>query len=155
MKKKSFLIAIIVFLFDILIKYIVDKSFYYAELKSIIPNFFFLTKVYNEGAAWSTFEGTRFLLIFIAIVALIFLIIYQRKFKEIKRNIISFGLIYGGLLGNLFDRIRFGYVIDYLKFYIFGYEYPVFNLADVSLVIGFALLIIAIYKGEDKVGNNK
>ena len=155
MKKKSFLIAIIVFLFDILIKYIVDKSFYYAELKSIIPNFFFLTKVYNEGAAWSTFEGTRFLLIFIAIVALIFLIIYQRKFKEIKRNIISFGLIYGGLLGNLLDRIRFGYVIDYLKFYIFGYEYPVFNLADVSLVIGFALLIIAIYKGEDKVGNNK
>ena len=55
MKKKSLLIAIIVFLFDILIKYIVDKTIFYETLKSIIPKFFYITKVYNNGAAWSTF----------------------------------------------------------------------------------------------------
>lgn len=63
-----------------------------------------------------------------------------------RRNIIAFSLVYGGLLGNLFDRIVNGYVIDYLKFYIGGYEYPVFNLADVALVIGFILIIYAIFK---------
>ena len=136
MKKKSLLIAIIVFLFDILIKYIVDKTIFYGTLKSIIPKFFYITKVYNNGAAWNT------------------LIIYQKNFMDNIRNIIAFSLVYGGLLGNLFDRIVNGYVIDYLKFYIGGYEYPVFNLADVALVIGFILIIYAIFKGEDKHGSN-
>ena len=154
MKKKSLLIAIIIFLFDILIKYIVDKSFCYGVLKCIIPRVFYLTKVYNDGAAWSTFEGARFLLIGVGVVSFIFLMIYQKNFVDNKRNIVAFSLVYGGLLGNLFDRIVNGYVIDYLKFYIGGYEYPVFNLADVALVVGFILIIYAIFKGEDKHGNN-
>ena len=82
------------------------------------------------------------------------MIIYQKNFVDNRRNIIAFSLVYGGLLGNLFDRIVNGYVIDYLKFYIGGYEYPVFNLADVALVIGFILIIYAIFKGEDKYGSN-
>lgn len=151
MKRKSLIIAIIVFLFDILIKYIVDKSFYYGILKSIIPNIFYLTKVYNEGAAWSTFSGDRYFLIIISFIALIFLLFYEKSFKKSKVNALAFGLVYGGLLGNLFDRIRFGYVIDYLKFYIGGYEFPVFNLADTAIVVGFILMFIAIIKGEDKI----
>ena len=110
--------------------------------------------MYNNGAAWSTFGGARFLLIGVAVVSFIFLIIYQKNFVDNRRNIIAFSLVYGGLLGNLFDRIVNGYVIDYLKFYIGGYEYPVFNLADVALVIGFILIIYAIFKGEDKHGSN-
>lgn len=150
MKRKSLIIAIIVFLFDILIKYIVDKSFYYGILKSIIPNIFYLTKVYNEGAAWSIFSGDRYFLIIISFTALIFLLFYEKNFKKSKVNALAFGLVYGGLIGNLFDRIRFGYVIDYLKFYIGGYEFPVFNLADTAIVVGFILMFIAIIKGEDK-----
>lgn len=150
MKRKSVIIGIIVFLFDILIKYAVDKAFYYGILKSIIPGLFYLTKVYNLGAAWSTFEGARYMLIGISIVSLILLIIYQRSFKDNKKNNLAFGLVYGGLLGNLVDRIRFGYVIDYLKFYIGGYEFPVFNLADICIVGGFFIIIIAIFKGEDR-----
>lgn len=153
MKRKSIFIAIVVFLFDILIKYIVDKSFYYGILKTIIPGFFYLTKVYNDGAAWSTFEGNTSLLIIIALCSLIFLAIYQRCFKVNKRNTLAFGLIFGGLLGNLFDRITLGYVIDYLKFFIAGYEFPVFNLADTMIVTGFILIVYAIYRKEDKHGN--
>ena len=155
MKKKSLLIAIIVFLFDILIKYIVDKTIFYGTLKSIIPKFFYITKVYNNGAAWSTFEGARFLLIGVAVVSFIFLIIYQKNFVDNRRNIIAFSLVYGGLLGNLFDRIVNGYVIDYLKFYIGGYEYPVFNLADSFICIGILMLLYSIYLGEDNENSSK
>lgn len=153
MKKKSLIIAIIVFLFDILIKYIVDKSFSLEDIYSIIPNLFYITKVYNNGAAWSVLNNHTYLLISVGIISLIFLILYQRKFKITKLNMIAFGLVYGGLLGNLYDRLVYGYVIDYLKFYIFSYEYPVFNLADIAIVTGFILVIWAIYKGEDKYGN--
>ena len=89
----------------------------------------------------------------VSLISLVFLIMYQKNFKENKKNCVAFGLVYGGLLGNLCDRVRFGYVIDYLKFYIGGYEFPVFNLADTAIVVGFILIIYAIYRGEDKYGN--
>lgn len=150
MKRKSIFIAIIVFLFDQLIKVIVNKSLYYGALKSIIPNFLYLTLVYNEGAAWSILSGSRIFLIIISIICFICLLIYESKFKNERKISFAFGLIYGGLLGNLFDRIRLGYVIDYLKFYIINYEFPIFNLADTALVIGFLILIISIIKGSDE-----
>ena len=59
-------------------------------------------------------------------------------------------LIYGGLLGNLVDRLIYGYVIDYFKILLGSYDFPIFNLADMAIVIGFILLIYAIIKGEDK-----
>lgn len=150
MKRKSIFIAIIVFLFDQLIKVIVNKSLYYGALKSIIPNFLYLTLVYNEGAAWSILSGSRIFLIIISVICFICLLMYESKFKNERRISFAFGLIYGGLLGNLFDRIRLGYVIDYLKFYIINYEFPIFNLADTALVIGFLILIISIIKGSDE-----
>lgn len=150
MKRKSLVIAIIVFLFDQLIKTIVNKSLYYGALKSIIPNLFYLTLVYNEGVAWSILSGSIIFIILVSIICFVFLLIYETKFKNERKISFAFGLIYGGLLGNLLDRIRLGYVIDYLKFYILGYEFPIFNLADTALVIGFAILIISIIKGSDK-----
>ena len=60
----------------------------------------------------------------------------MKKFKENKRNIIAFSLIFGGLLGNLIDRIIYGYVVDYLRFIIFGYNFPIFNLADICFSLG-------------------
>ena len=62
---------------------------------------------------------------------------------------VAFALIYGGLVGNLIDRVVYGYVIDYLHFFIFDYSFPVFNFADTAIVIGFSLVIIAIIKGEE------
>lgn len=153
MKKKSLLIASFVVIYDQLIKFIISDAFYYGQLKSIIPNFFYLTKVFNDGAAWSIFRGSRFLLIVISIVALFFLISYQNKFADKKKNIIAFGLIYGGLFGNLIDRIRLGVVIDYFKVILGTYEFPIFNFADVGIVCGFAILVYGIFKGEDKYGS--
>lgn len=152
MKKKSLIIALIVVFYDQLIKYVIDGSFYYGQLKAIIPKFFYLTKVYNDGAAWSVLRGSVTVLIIVAILALVFLYRYEKSFKKNKKNILAFGLVYGGLVGNLIDRIRLGHVIDYFKIDLGHYEFPIFNLADIAIVVGFILIIYAIYKGEDKNG---
>ena len=150
MKKKSLIIGLFILILDQLIKIIIDQTFYIGKIISIIPNFFYVTKVYNTGAAWSIFEGYRFVLIGISIIALTILIFYEKEFKNNFRNIVAFSLIYGGLLGNLVDRLIYGYVIDYFKILLGSYDFPIFNLADMAIVSGFILLIYAIMRGEDK-----
>ena len=75
------------------------------------------------------------------------------SFKKNRRNNIAFGLILGGIFGNLIDRILKGYVIDFLDFKIFNYDYPVFNIADIAIVVGVILLGYAILRKEDKCGS--
>ena len=149
MKKKSLIIATIIVIIDQVLKIVIDNILSINESIQVIPNVFYITKVYNTGAAWSLFEGSGILLIIIAIVAFFLLLKYQNYFMENKRNILAFALIYGGLVGNLSDRVIYGYVIDYLHIYIFGFSFPVFNLADMAIVVGFLLIIIAIIKGEE------
>lgn len=149
MKKKSLIIATIILLIDQVLKILIDNILSTNESIEVIHSFFYITKVYNTGAAWSIFEGSQILLIIIAIIAFFLLLKYQSVFVENKRNIVAFALIYGGLVGNLIDRVVYGYVIDYLHFFIFDYSFPVFNFADTAIVIGFLLVIIAIIKGEE------
>lgn len=154
MKKKSLVIGFFVCLYDQIIKYVINSSFYYGKMVSIIPKFFYLTRTDNDGAAWSTFSGNRIFLIIVSLVALVFLIYLQKTFLDNKRNQIGFGLVLGGLVGNLIDRVFLGHVVDYMKFNFGSYEFPVFNLADTAIVIGFALLVYSIIKGEDKNEDN-
>lgn len=150
MKNKIiYLIGAVVLIIDQLTKMFIDKS------KTIIEGFFYLNPVNNHGAAWSMFNNQTIFLIIVSLVILIALFRYQVFFKMNIRNKIAFGLVYGGLLGNLLDRVMFGYVRDFLDFTIFGYNYPIFNLADTCLVIGVIFLIIAIFKGEDNLEKNK
>lgn len=150
MKNKIiYFIGAFILIIDQLTKMFIDKSM------NIINGFFYINPVNNYGAAWSVFNDKTIFLIVSSIVILIILLRYQSYFKMNIRNKIAFGLLYGGLLGNLLDRIIFGYVRDFLDFIILGYNYPVFNLADTSLVIGMILLIIAILKGEDKVETSR
>ena len=145
MKNKIiYFIGAFILIIDQLTKMFIDKS------ATIIPRFFYINPVNNYGAAWSVFSNKTIFLILASLIILIILLRYQSYFKMNLRNKIAFGLLYGGLLGNLLDRVIFGYVRDFLDFIIFNYDYPVFNIADASLVIGMILLIIAIFKGEDK-----
>ena len=114
----------------------------------VIKDFFSLTLVFNDGAAWSLFSGrTLFLIIITVVVSL--LTIYQILYKSrTKFAIISGSIFVGGIIGNLIDRIETGRVIDFLDFNIFGYNFPIFNLADTFIFIGVITLSIALYLEE-------
>lgn len=153
MTKKIYLTAIIIFIIDQISKVIISS---YIELNSsirIIKNFFYLTYTNNTGASFGILRNNRILLIILSIIALLILLRYISTFKETKYNIIGLGLLMGGIIGNLLDRVLFGYVRDFLNFYIIGYDFPVFNIADISIVLGVFILIISILKGEDSNGS--
>ena len=90
-----------------------------------------------------------YLLLIIAFVVLFFLIGYIEKQKELKKvEAISLGMLLGGIVGNLIDRLVEGQVIDYFDFNIFGYAYPVFNLSDCFIVIGILFMCYFIIRSD-------
>lgn len=146
--RQLFTITITSFFIDLISKiYVCNNLIPYIRNK-VIDNFFYITYVKNEGAAWSILHGNRLLLIVISIVALIFILscILKEKPKG-KLESFSYGILLGGIIGNLFDRIAYGYVIDFLDFDIFGYNYPVFNIADCFIIIGVLLIFILSFRG--------
>ncbi len=95
------------------------------------------------------FRWKYFFLVLVSAVALIVLneyLRYEKKFNKI--SVFGYGLLMGGILGNLIDRILYGYVIDFLSFTFGSYQFPVFNLADMGIVIGIGFLFIEICRGE-------
>ena len=154
MNKKVLIIAIVVLIIDQLSK-MIASAYLVDNILTLIPNFFKLEYALNTGAAWSILNNKQALLIIISIILMIILFMFNKKFKENKRNNIAFGLLFGGIWGNLVDRIFHSYVIDFLSFKIFNYDYPIFNIADIAVVIGILLLIIAIIKGEDNENSSK
>ena len=121
----------------------------------LIKDFFSLTYVRNYGAGFSILQNeTRFLTILsiVAILILSYMLIKAKKNDTV--SIISYILIISGALGNLIDRIRLGFVVDFLDFIILGYDYPVFNLADSYITVGCFILIIMVIL-ESKNAKNK
>lgn len=110
---------------------------------TIIKDFFYLTYATNTGAAWSIFAGK---INFFIIITLIAIVVLGYWFSKSKRLITQTALVLmiAGAFGNFIDRLMFGYVRDFLDFYIFGYDFPIFNVADSFLCIGVALLFIDI-----------
>lgn len=155
MKKKICIFSFIVLLIDQISKIVLDKLLVLGKSIKIFDKFLYITKVYNDGVSFSLFTGKRFVIIICSLLILLFLIFYMKKFKPCKRNIIAFSLIYGGLLGNLIDRIIYGYVIDFIDFYIFNYNYPIFNIADACICIGVFILLYSIYLGDDNEVKSK
>ena len=141
MKKKITILSIITFLIiviDRVVKILVNRYIPLNKAVNVIKNVFYLTDLHNEGAAFSIMYGLRYILIAISIAFLVLIIYYMYKKKKYN---IEFALIIGGLLGNLIDRIVFGYVIDYIGVIIFKYYFPIFNIADALIVIGAIILL--------------
>lgn len=153
MSKKIYIISLVIFILDQITKSLISTYLKLNESIEIIKDFFYIRYINNKGASWGILENNRILLIGLSIIAIIMIIRYSYSFKKTKLNTYGFGLLLGGILGNLSDRLIFGYVKDFLDFIIFKYDFPVFNIADISIVIGVVLLIISILKGEDKNGS--
>jgi signal peptidase II len=117
----------------------------------VIPGVFRLSHVLNTGAAFSLMEnlppnGVRLgLIAFSILAAIIVLILMWRTGRAITLTSVALALILGGALGNLYDRIRFHHVVDFLAVKIYHYNWPDFNVADSCIVIGACLLLIEIF----------
>ena len=132
---------------DIVSKIIVVKNVVFGEEISVIKNFLKITYVRNTGVAWSIFSDMQFMIIIISILIIGGIVWYMYKNKTKNRlEKVSYGFILGGALGNFVDRIIHGYVIDFIDVRIFGYNYPIFNLADTFIVVGIILLIIYTWR---------
>lgn len=124
--------------------------------KEIISGFFNLVHVRNTGVAFSFFAGSESPwrvyglsgLTFMALVVIFFL--YRQTGSEEKARRVALGLIAGGALGNVVDRLRFGNVVDFLDFYIGPYHWPAFNVADMAVTTGAALLLFTVLRTEKK-----
>lgn len=135
-------IAVLVFVLDTFVKTLVSGHFYPARSVSLIKGILNLTSVRNTGVAFGLFPGKRLLLILISIAVCAIVIYFYSKTK--KKDLllkVAFAIILGGSLSNLFDRIFYGYVIDYVDFKVF----PVFNLSDVAINLGVFLIILDLF----------
>lgn len=150
MNKKMVIISTIVLIIDQITK---SMAQIYSVNISLIGNFFRLSYYQNTGAAWSILEGRQTLLIVISLIMLVLVFNMMYSYENNKLNNTAFGLLVGGILGNLIDRIFNGYVRDFLEFNIFGYNFPIFNIADMGIVIGVILVLLSTIKGEFKDGS--
>ncbi len=154
MSKKVYIITLLSFIIDQVSKALVSTYFSLNESVKLINNFLYLNYINNTGASFSILTNKKYLLIILSLVAIVIIIRYINTFKNTIFNRIGLGLLLGGILGNLSDRILFGYVKDFISLYIFGYSFPVFNIADICIVVGVIILIISILRGEDKNGSS-
>jgi signal peptidase II len=150
------LIALLVIALDQLTKQIVLRLLGYAQEKIVIEGFFKFVHWGNTGAAWSLFRGNNELLAGVAILALLVLFLSRHYFDS--RTLLSqvaFGLIFGGIMGNLIDRLWKGHVIDFLYFYVQqrgGAEigFPAFNVADSAICTGVGLVFLITWRSDHK-----
>ncbi|MBO7173593.1 MAG: lipoprotein signal peptidase [Burkholderiaceae bacterium] len=140
-----FALALIVFAIDFFTKSIVLSNFYYGE-RLAITSFFNLVLVYNYGAAFSFLatSGGWQVLLFSAIAVVAVGVCSYLIYKHTHETLfcLALALIMGGAIGNLFDRIIYGYVIDFLDFHYQHWHWPAFNVADMAIVGGAGLMIL-------------
>ena len=153
MNKRIVIVALITLILDQISKIVIESLIEYHHSVTIIKNFFKLTIVHNFGISWGILEGKRIIIIIGTLIVMVIVYKLLQTFKSNIRNNIAFGLLIGGMLGNFIDRLFLGYVRDFLDFKIFNYNYPVFNIGDMGIVIGIILIIIATIKGEDESDN--
>lgn len=147
----ALLYIILIIVLDQATKHLAKVNFYPNNDLDLIPGIFELTYLENRGAAFGIFQDKKFLLVGLTSIVILFMIFYLVKNKNLNKWIkLCLILIIGGAIGNLLDRIYLGYVVDFFHFYITDvFDFPVFNVADISVVCGSILLsIILLFSKE-------
>jgi signal peptidase II len=148
---RFFAVLFPVVLLDQLSKYWIVSNFTPGESQVVIRGFFDLTYLHNTGAAFGLLAGQpsvmrQVFFVGIALVALaVLLIFHHRMQKQSVWFTLAFGLIGGGAVGNLIDRLHYGSVVDFLDFYIGSHHWPAFNVADSAICVGVGLFIVTSY----------
>ena len=154
---RLFVIAGLILVLDqitkILVQYSIpfESSYFAPDRVTIIEDFFYLVHIGNQGAAWGMFSEYSGILTLLSFAVLLFIICFRKQLELHRGTVqIAFGLLIGGILGNLIDRIRVGHVIDFIDIhlpftlpYILPYgRWPAFNIADSAIVVGMLFYLL-------------
>lgn len=138
------LIIVGIVLVDQVTKLAVISRFGLGDYVSVIPGFFDIRYVRNTGAAWGMLSGYGIFLVLLSVVMLILIYRYRRQFLyDTVLHRCAGGLMTAGIIGNLIDRIKWGYVIDFLDFYAGSSHFPAFNVADSAICTGVTLYMLS------------
>ena len=151
------LFTAIFLIIDICSKIIISKYLELNQSIRVIKNFLNITYVRNTGVAWSILNNQSIVVIILSSIVTIAIILYIKNNKPTNTlEKLSYSLILGGAIGNLIERIIHGYVTDFIDINLFGYNYPIFNMADTFIVIGVILIIITTWRCKhDRNESNK
>lgn len=144
--------AVVILAFDIAMKWAVSRFMTLHQSIEVLGDFGRLTYIRNPGAAFGLFSGSRVSFILISVVAIaIILSLLSREHYRGKLSMTALGMILGGAVGNLIDRIRLGEVVDFIDLGFGGTRWPVFNVADIGVTVGVCILAFALYRRGETV----
>ena len=150
-----FLVSLAVLLLDQWTKGIITRAFDVHQSRTVVGGLFDLTYVRNSGAAFGLFasvDSSIKAILLNSVAVLVFIVVSAYALRSSHKSVrlqVGFSLILGGAIGNLLDRVRFGYVVDFLDFSVSGHHWPAFNVADSAICIGVALLFLYMLGSED------
>ena len=144
MKGYYYVIAVLVFLLDQVTKKLITANLGLWEQVSVIGDFFLITHVLNRGAAFSMLQGASVFFIVITTIVVAGIIWYLERNKRTGSTLLlaALGLVLGGALGNFADRLLLGHVVDFLQLNFGSYTFPIFNVADIGITVGVALILL-------------
>jgi signal peptidase II len=147
-------LSLLVIILDQISKYVVSDLLRLYESVAVLP-FFSITLLHNPGAAFSFLASAggwqRWLFTFIALVVSVAIIVWIKRLPATEKwQAAALSLILGGALGNVIDRLRLGYVVDFLDFYYQKWHWPPFNVADSAISVGVAILLLVMLKGNKR-----
>ncbi|WP_339227623.1 signal peptidase II [Oceanobacillus sp. FSL K6-2867] len=151
-----YVIALFIIGIDQITKWIIVSTMEIGDRITIIENFFYITSHRNSGAAWGILQGQMLFFYIITAIVVLGIIYYMQKFAKNDMFLaVGLSFILGGAIGNFIDRLFHQEVVDFADFYIFNYNFPIFNVADSALTIGVIFVIIATIMDERKKGKTK
>jgi signal peptidase II len=138
------ILAIVITVLDQWTKSLVTLHFDLYEYRTVIDGFFDVRYIQNTGAAWGMFAGGHYWLAGLSLLVLAAMVAWQKHFfRDCTLDRVAFGLLIGGIVGNLIDRVRLLYVVDFLDFHWRGHHFPAFNVADSAICIGVGLVFLS------------
>lgn len=138
------IVALVITVADQVTKEAIRGAFLPGHTMPVIEGFFNLTHVRNTGAAWGILGGQNASLTILSVVMLVVMVLFRRSFlSDTWEHRLALGLMLGGILGNLLDRVRFGWVTDFLDFHLGASHWPSFNIADAAICTGVGIYIIS------------
>jgi len=144
-------LSFLIVLLDQLTKHLVRQQLALGEDVAVVSGLFSIRYVQNTGAAWGIFSGLSHWLVLLSVVILVLLLVFRRHFmSDTAVHRVATGLMIAGIVGNLVDRVRLGYVVDFLHFHWGGKSFPTFNVADSAICIGVGLYLVSQWWGSER-----